>query len=115
EGLEKATNEAFDESKRLALEARQINKDAGKNIGRVEDAIRESGKTFNLSDDIARVEAAIAKLRESDHPNAIKDVEFLETYLKNLKLGKEVTEEVQSSVWQAPKKIKTAEQKLIDE
>lgn len=103
-GLEKAGDEAIKQGQNLGLSAKEISKNAGQEIGDAKKLIRESGKKFNIEDQIKKVEDAINELHASDDPAAEKDIKLLNTYLDNLKLGKKGSAEY------TPVKFKTTEQ-----
>lgn len=117
EGLQTASKNLIDKAKEFGLATKQAYKDAGQKIRNAQAQIKESGQTFDISDEISKVEEVLGKLKTSKDPAAAKDIETLGSYLKNLKEGMETTADVQHSTF-TPKTIKespNARQSLEDE
>lgn len=104
-GLNEIESNARKAASNLGLGARQAQKEAGVELGTVKQGIRESGKNFDVSDEVNKVQSLIDNLKRSDNPDAIKDVEFLQKYLDNLLLGKESEIPVQMSKFTPGKEI----------
>lgn len=104
-GLDVAEEKAREAAAKLGLGAEQTRKAAGVATGEAKDAIRASGKTFDVAEQVEKVKGLITKLKASDDPNAIKDVTFLQNYLDNLLLGKEVEMPIQHSKFTPGKEI----------
>jgi hypothetical protein len=105
EGLEAAEQGARDAAKSVGFGSREALQDAGTNIGKAKAAIKASGKKIDVSDQIDDIKTLIDRLKKSDNPDAIKDVNKLQSYLDNLLLGKEVETPVQYSKFTPGKEI----------
>jgi hypothetical protein len=88
EGLEQAGDNVVAGAGELGLTAQKIYKNAGKAMREAKNSIRESGKAFNIKEQIDQIDEMINQLKKSDDPQALKDIQKLTEFLDNLRLGK---------------------------
>lgn len=83
-GAQAAQSGIEDAAEALGLGARDLNKQAGAQVGAAKQALQDSGNTFNATPTLEKIQAAIAKAKTSSNPNAEKDAAFLQKYYDNL-------------------------------
>ncbi len=90
DGLAKAGDAVIEGASELGLKAKEVYSNAGKAIREAKKGIKDSGQTFDIKSQIDKIDDAIGQLKNSDDPQALKDIEKLTEYLNNLKKGKVV-------------------------
>lgn len=103
DGAQSAQQGVEDAAEALGLGARDLNKQAGAQVGAAKQALQENGNTFDISNQLAKIKTAIANLQKSNDPGANDDAAFLQKYLDNLIKGKE--QEIPYSKLNAPKTV----------
>lgn len=83
-GLEAAQTGVQNAAENLGMAARDINKSAGAGVGAAKQALQDNGSSFDLNPTLDKIQSTIVKLKESDHPSAQNDANFLQKYLDNL-------------------------------
>lgn len=112
EGLEKAGQDVISGASELGLKAKEVYQNAGTAMREAKKAIEASGKTFNIKDQIDKIDDTIKQLMKSDDPQALKDIQKLTEYLDNLRLGKNVDVEFTPLT---PKTIKETATTVFDQ
>lgn len=83
-GAQSAQQGVQDAAEALGFSARDLNKQAGAQVGAAKQALQDSGKQYDLNPTLDKLKTAITNLKQSDHPSAQNDANFLQKYLDNL-------------------------------